>query len=348
MSDYFVQEACVDSDKNDILKLWHESFPKTRYFEHKYNWLYKKNIYKNSQLYVLIHGKSQQRVGIQGISARCFEFHGEVISTGLVGDFAVSKDHRTLGPGLKLLKSTMTAALSDNDFIYSFPNTKAVPVVKRSGYKLHKNINRYVKIIKSFHYLEQILPKVVSLFLAPLIDGSIYIVDGMRFTFYRNSINYEFRKDMNVAINDLWDKAGYKNNCLLQRRNKNYIDWREKECTSAKVNYFIIKKNGGIVGYIAYILDNKLKTILIVDFFALDQEKYTRILFSMFVFNVRRNNIVSISVEYTGTECIDSSVRSTGFRLRDSRPVFYKFNKTSVFNEKEPEIFLTAWDEDAV
>ena len=348
MSEYTIQPADIINDEKDIISLWCESFPETKGFEYKYNWLYKNNLYKDSQLFLLKNEHENISVGIQGISARCFEFNNKSILVGLVGDFAVSKQHRTLGPGLKLLKYTMTAALNSNDFIYSFPNINAVPVVKRSGYKLQKNINRYVKINRSEAYLARFTSRYIAKMIAPMIDSLIITFDTVRLAIHTIACKSEFIDEMDIQLNKLWREASFKDGCLLQCRTKNYIDWRSQEHISARINYFIIKDNKTMVGYIAYILNEKSKNILIVDFFAKNQSNYLKALFSKFVLAVRKKKVNSISVEFTGPKNIAVAVESVGFKKRDSRPVFYKFKEGSDLESNVPDIFLTAWDEDAV
>ena len=350
MSSYSVKPVDINNDSDIVIKLWNESFPGSSGFEYKYNWLYRNNIYRNAELFFLLHDESKEKVGVQGVSGRMFECDGENISAGLVGDFAVSSKHRTLGPGLKLLKSTMAAGIKKNGFVYSFPNVNAIPVVKRAGYKLHKNIKRYVKINKSGKQFEKYLPHLLSSVAALFFDVFVYVIDYVKYSIYCSAISYEFCKTMPDDVDFLWESSDFKKNHLMQQRNKQYIEWRKEEERKQKIYYFIIrdKLKKIMLGYVAYCFNKDNNSVLIVDFFALDEIKNIKSLLIIFVYKIRHENVSSVSIEYMGSENIGAGVKLAGFSFRDKRPMFYKFNEDVTPVLKKKKWFLTAWDEDAV
>ena len=351
MSVYSIIPADLNDDSETVIQLLKQTFGNSTDFDYKYLWLYKNNVYENTELYFLQNDDNDnEKVGVQGISGRAFEFNGDMLTAGLVGDFAVSPKHRTLGPGLKLLKTTMNLALESNDFIFSYPNINAIPVVKRAGYKFKKEINRYVKVLKSKTYLQKYMPGILSLLFSSIIDAILYTIDAFKYFKRSSSIKYEFTNIMPGTVDKLWQTSFFKNDCLLQERKKKYIDWRLQEDKSQKVSFFIIRERNSdtLLGYIAYHFNTDEKITYIVDFFAINQSDAIKLMFSSFAYKIRSFGSNSISLEYLGPSKLDAEIKSAGFKMRDSRPVFYIFNNDLNEEKITRNWFLTSWDEDAV
>lgn len=351
MSVYSIIPADLNDDSEIVIQLLNETFGNSSDFDYKYSWLYRNNVYENTELYFLQdEDNDNEKVGVQGISGRAFEFNGETLTAGLVGDFAVSPRHRTLGPGLKLLKTTMNLGLDGNDFIFSFPNIKAIPVVKRAGYKLKKEISRYVKVLKSKTYLQKHMPSIISLLFSLIIDAVLYTIDAIKYFKSSSPFKYEFTHVMPDAVDKLWQTSTFKNDCLLQERKKNYIDWRLQEDKKQKICFFIVRERNSdtLLGYIAYHYNADEKITYVVDFFAVNQSDAIKSLFTLFVFKIRDIGSNSISLEYLGSSELDAEIKSIGFKMRDSRPVFYMFSNNLNEEKITQNWFLTSWDEDAV
>jgi len=347
---YTILPVDINDDRNFVIELWNDNFPDSSGFDYKYQWLYQSNIYPGTFIYFLLHDDSQEKIGAQGVSGRIFEYNGEKLAVGLIGDFAVNSHHRSLWPAMKLLKSTLKKSVGENDFIISYPNLNALPVVKRAGYKLHMDVNRYVKINKINSYLKKRIPAILAMFIAPLIDFIIITADTIKYIKYSQNIEYEFCNSISKDVDELWETSIFKNNCLIQERIKKYIDWRMDGEENLTTRFFVIKNKSdqSMLGYISYYYIEETNSILIVDFFAKDKENILKSLFSMFVYRIRCMDAVSISVEFIGTDDIDIAIKNSGFRKRDSRPMFYVFNEKRIETLSTKNWFLTSWDEDAI
>lgn len=350
MSAYQIKPVDLPNDKDIVVKLWESNFDENVNFSYKYDWLYKDNPFKNAYLYFL-ECNEKERVGVQGVSSRIFEFNNKNISAGIVADFAVNKNHRSLGPGLSLLKKVQESGLSNNDLLYIYPNKKAEPVIKRAGYKNKKIIERFVRVSKTKVFLSQVFPKVLSSFLSYIIDPIIFIVDFTRHQFI--SINYmsELIDSVPIDIDDIWNNADFKYKVILAKRDKKFIEWRKKEF-DIKSSLFVLrsKQDNQIIGYIAYLNEINNGTVKIIDMFFINETTALRALLVSFNYKARVLKSNSISVEGLFSKQIKDVLKKLGYKSRESRILYYKFNSKlyEVDSTKQIQWFLTSWDEDAV
>jgi len=345
MDKYQVNEVDVSKGFADVLRIWSENFDRKFDYHHKYSWLYQDNPSGESDLYFLFSSEDEKEVGVQGVSPRQMEYNGERFCAGLVADFAVDQSHRTLGPGLNLLKTVLNKSKSKYPLTYSFPNKKAVPVFKRAGYRFTFEISRFSKVIKSRAYIEKRWPKSFAFIASYLLDKIIYLSDLYHYLRFVRGVNSEVLESSDQRFDALWNKTSFKRGLLLTQRSSNYIDWRIQEAGDYKQNIFLITdRSGEAIGYLIYFIQGN--NCRVIDFIALDSGVSLKILFAAFLFHIRKSGVESISVEYKGTQDIDDSIASLGFIRRESRELFFVYDQEKL---SEPvDGFFTAWDEDAV
>jgi len=350
MIGYQVRQVDLIKEKESVVELWNNNFNSNTDFKYKYKWLYSHNPFGPASLYFLLSDESSEPIGIQGFSHRILYLKGEYYTASLVADFAVNANHRTLGPGLLLLKHVLKSGLQSDDIVYSFPNNKAVPVVKRAGYKLAVSVTRFSKVIKSKKYLEDRLPRSLAVFAVPILDTSIMLVDYVGYLKAVVTFDRELVSRAPHEIDQLWEASTFKEECLLTKRNKSYIDWRMSEDANKKASFFIFrrKNTAHLTGYISFYYDEINRVIDVLDFFAIDANVTLRMMFKLFAVDVRKFDVSAISVEYKGNRHMDHVLESTGFRARESRSVYYMLNKDIEKEFKSNEWFITSWDEDAL
>jgi hypothetical protein len=95
--------------------------------------------------------------GVQCLHPRTFhlgaQYHGACIA-----DFAVSREHRSLGPALMLLRRIAEVGVERFDLVYGLPNAKSTAVCKRAGLKCIGYIRRYVKVLRLRDQLARRIP----------------------------------------------------------------------------------------------------------------------------------------------------------------------------------------------
>ena len=120
MSKYQIFPVDLTTHKDVVVELWENNFEPNVNFAYKFDWLYKNNPFNKAELFFLDY--ENEKIGVQGVSSRTFEYNDQKLLGGIVADFAVNTNHRTLGPGLSLLKKVQQSGLANNDLLYIYPS----------------------------------------------------------------------------------------------------------------------------------------------------------------------------------------------------------------------------------
>lgn len=167
---YHVVRANIEQDKDSILNFWRENHPKP--LEAKYRWMYENSPTGRPIVWILRHTESGDCVGMVALFPRRMSTKEGLIRAGVIGDLLVNQKHRTLGPAVKLLRSTLTAVHDgDVDLIYTFPNKAADGVAKVAGYRHLGRLLRLVKVLRTQEYLHDLgFPRFLAKLLSSPID----------------------------------------------------------------------------------------------------------------------------------------------------------------------------------
>lgn len=108
-------------------------------------------------------------VGASGLGVRAFAMRGRRLRAGLMADLAVEERHRTLLPALRLLKEVRAAGKAEGlDFLYGFPNEKAIATLLRAGYVKLGVMSRHARVLRHAPYVR----RVISLPVVPSLAGA--------------------------------------------------------------------------------------------------------------------------------------------------------------------------------
>jgi len=327
-------------------ELWVQNLGSASNFDKKFRWLYQNNPAGHAYIWHLIHEESEQAIGVQGISPRRFSGPDEM-KAGLVADFAVNKDHRTLGPSLKLLKQANLKGLDDFDFLYGFPNKKAQPVFKRANYQIASDMVRYAKPIKSLRIVSKKCRGITTRILPKVIDLIIYSYDLFHAVRYGYNISHEYIQSTNESFDELWDRRNLPDNMVIGERNQLFLHWRFELSGQKDFKYFVVKQAGTkeVLGYVVFYIEDNV--CCVADFFAKTLDKELKILFARFFMSIRHYSVDSISLEFKGSATVHHLLQSLGFRARSSRAMFYAVSPKSQNQLNDFDLFITSSDEDS-
>lgn len=108
-------------------------------------------------------------VGASGLGVRAFAMRGRRLRAGLMANLAVEERHRTLLPALRLLKEVRAAGKAEGlDFLYGFPNEKAIATLLRAGYVKLGVMSRHARVLRHAPYVR----RVISLPVVPSLAGA--------------------------------------------------------------------------------------------------------------------------------------------------------------------------------
>ena len=132
--DSYVIEPIQASDfRPAILALWDEREDDEALNAAVFQWFLESYPSPGTHVFGLFHDVDGQRslIGIQALVVRDWFVEGAAGRLGNVCALVVGRQYRSLGPALKLVRTTLGAAPAMADFFYSFPNRLATPLFKR-------------------------------------------------------------------------------------------------------------------------------------------------------------------------------------------------------------------------
>lgn len=312
-----VLKADLEKDENFILDFWKNNF--SSWPEEKYRWFYKKNPYGRAECWVAKRLDSNMVVGSTAVFPRRFLLKGKYVMGGITGDFGMDKNHRILGPALKLQKSTILSKEESHiDFLYGYPNDLSEPVQRRAGFKIIGNTYRMVRVLRYHNYINRYIDSevIAKLFSKPIDFIMSFFSKESRYRRYKD-FNIELLEAFDRRFDQLWDRASDYYSFIGERTSK-FLNWRFTRCPYRDHRIFVMSKKdkAEITGYIVYHISKN--NVNIADLFVMDIEKNMDGLISQFISFVRKKGIETISIIYLGNSNLVNKLREYNFSIRDS------------------------------
>lgn len=320
-SNYYVTEVSSEEDLAQAISIWERNLPvPVGTGMEKYHWFYETNPYQKSKLHLLRLKGNEKAVGVGGIGYRNFSVRGKPLM-GVIGvDFAVDKDHRALGPALKLQRTVMESTEMDADFRYGFPSKQAEVILKYYGYEKIAEFTRLVKVLRSGNYLKKVVkPRFLAGAISIPADFLLRLKSMNTLWASGNVFQSDNLESSHHLVDRLWDQITQQN-LLMGERNLDYLNWRYFKCPTYKHKVFGVRdKDNALQGVMVYLLQNK--RVEIVDLICPDYEDTTiihslLINFEKYCFSIP---VDSIEINIIGSKKITRHLLSMGYSHRKDR-----------------------------
>lgn len=308
--------------RSEIIALWKENFQSCKSPESRFNWLYNECPNGNVKTWLLF-AEDGAVVGGCSFLPRNFFISGQGTIPSLTAiDLAVNKEHRSLGPALKLLKAMTLETLKDDyPFLIGHPNKNAEKLFKRVGFKNIGQERTWCKIIHSREKFEKRVRSVsLQKYLSYLLDVSQTLhLNVLKFIF-RQNLTVHFLSQCDSRFDDLWKKNKDSLDIAIERSSE-YLNWRF--CCHADRDIQIMavcKPDESLVGYIAFHIENK--SAVIEDLFVINHFVTEVNLFVLFCLYARKHGLKTILVTELCSE-------TNSYLLR--RLFFFKYTESNRF-----------------
>ena len=103
-----------------------------------------------------------------------------MLNAAAIADFAVARDHRSLGPALMLIRAIASLGSERFDLVYGLPNPSATAVCRRGGLRQIGAVQRYVKVLRWQYLLARRVPSWMAHLLSALVEPARRIQAGAR------------------------------------------------------------------------------------------------------------------------------------------------------------------------
>lgn len=346
---YSVTDSDTLTDRHAILALWSDSLAVGQNHLAKYRWFYQDNPIAAASGFLL--RANEDVIGAVAIGARCWLMGDEEKQVGVLADFISPPQSSGIDSSLILLRSASERGQEKFPFLYAFPNSESKAAFRRSGYQMLGQMVRYGKVLRSERYLQRRLPKNIAYFGGYFLDAGLWLKDGWqalrgKAIHGRGRCLYTF----DARFDRLWQQVARQNQntVALCKRDAEYLRWRFSACPEREYDIFVLSQRGSeeINGYIVYYVDDE-QVVHIIDLLAVDFESTLSWLLKSFIFAVRKQAYVSISIEFYGLESVVELLAEHDFMPRSGRPIYHVWSHSkNMMHAENLEWFMTASDED--
>ncbi len=313
---YTIVEADIKNNKDDILGLMNRNLSK--HSEEWYAWKYENCPSGSARCWLVKDENSGNFIGTGALFARKFSINYKQFYAGLVGDFAIDKNHRSLVPALKLQKHILVnSEKAGFDFIYGIPNELSVAVLLKAGYVEMGKLERFVKLIRTEYKLKTYIKNLITLNIVSVLCNFI-----LRFVsreeFIRRPVGYDIKiaDSFDIEVDRLLEKAKiqFKNSSI---KNSIFLNWRYYQTQENNFKImFLVFENKESVGYVVF--SKKERIYYIEDVFFVDDGKSLDLLISEFIRYARKQGIDSVSLNMFGNSRVKNKLAKFGFILRET------------------------------
>ncbi|MDR7098867.1 hypothetical protein J2X04_001214 [Lysobacter niabensis] len=341
---YTVHDADPGQVRDTVISIWRGNLGHERCgHEAKYEWFYVGSEGPPPLLQLLRHEPSGDWVGVCAAGQRRMLWRGREIRAGVIVDFAVLPEHRSLGPALTLQQGLITAGARELDLLYGFPNPKAVAVVKRAGLAQLAEIVGYVRVLRHGRYLGRYLPAPLAGILGALIDLAVGARDGFRRLGSR-PLRVEWTERADERMDVLWRESDH-GTALVMIRDAAYARWRFDRAPFGATRYlFVSNKAGELRAWFATRSESDI--LRVRDFWSVDAiDGVGRSSIDALLQAARATGHSAVSVEIGAPARCHSGWTSRGFFERRRRPVHGSWSVTSP-ETVGAELYVTSSDKD--
>lgn len=310
---YSIKKADLNLNKTDIIGLMNRNLGIRS--EEWFQWKYLTCPYGVAHCWLVKDDNSGNFIGTAALFPRRILVKGQPVYAGIAGDFSVNKEHRILGPAIKLQK-TLLANLKDNNFYlcYGTPNKLAEGILSRAGYVEIGNIERMVKLLKSeYKFIARINNASIRKNFARFVDFFLKVLSKDTYCFKKYKYKIEILESFDARFNILWERANGRFE-IIGERTASFLNWRHQQFPKKNYKIFtIIEKNNEIAGYVSYYEQSNIYYIL--DLLTCNDEILDSVL-TMFIRHARKSGISSISINYFGKRLLKKKLMQFGFIFR--------------------------------
>ncbi len=310
--------ADLELDRNVLLGLIGRYLPNGEP-EKRFDWLYLDNPEGKALSWLLVEAKTGDAVGMSSAFPRRFlSSRGEEWGW-VLGDFCVSRTHRSLGPALKLQRACQERiAEGRRNFWYDFPSREMMAIHKRLGVKRIERLVRFAKPLRLDRKVQSYVGNsTVGKALGWAVNRALALAhnpSSKGSTATISVLQERFGEEFTALTQIVGSCNGV---CIL--RSAEYLNWRYMENPLHLHETLTATVDGRLVAYA--IFRTEKACIVVVDLFGLNEERSIEVLVGAMISLARDRCVETISAPMLMESPWTKVMARCGFVERESKPV---------------------------
>lgn len=260
-----VRQANLDLEQEELLDILQRNLEEVSHAR-RFSWLYCNNPAGNAWSWFAYESETRKPVGVVSVFPRVMWLGEEIKLCGQVGDFAVDRNYRSLGPALMLQRATFE--LVDQEILalcYDCPpHDLGMSTFRRIGMEANCQMYRYARLLKTdrqlMKYLGQgrLAASIAALgnFLLDLWTSRRRKVTGLEISLHTDRFQDEF---------SLLDQQVGGSDTIRSRRTAEDLNWRYRENPLQEYQILTARQNGELVAFVIFSISDQ--DVYIMDLF---------------------------------------------------------------------------------
>lgn len=345
MQAYATEAANAAECGEQVMALWGKGLDDGDHSRRKLDWYYRRNPEGWPLVVFLLHGPGRQAVGVAAAGTRRMRHGDRTLTAGLMVDFVVAEEHRTLFPAIFLQKAICALALGSHALLYGIPNPRSLAAERRAGYRPVGAMIRRVRVLRVAPYLARHLPSLAARLAGALADPLLLLASRIR-ALPATGFRTQWLDRPDERFDDLFARA-QRAGTMMGVRDRRFLDWRFVRCPFGKHRFFAVvsERDGRLAAYA--VCDSHDRSLHVRDFLADPAlpPAFTR-LWSDLALAAHRAGHESLSVEVLGPAALHRRLGAEGLIARERQPVLAVLPGELAHLADEERWFLTNADDD--
>ncbi len=299
------------SAREAILELWRRNLPDAS--AERYPWLYQSGLATG----FLLRSNEGEPVGAAGLMRRDFLAFGQPLKAGQAIDLNVDPEHRAVGPALGLQRAVLgVVQAGELGMAYAFPNQRSEPVLRRIGYRLLGDLQRWVKLLSCRAVFRRWgWPNRLSRCAAAFADPFLPRRRAPRPDRLAPKMQVAEIACFDDRFDRLWHRAAHQFPILGQRGSA-YLAWRFSQCPDQRYRALVLAEPGGeLAGYAVF---GRREQVMHLADLLVDDPRHLDRLLAEFLRLARREGAETAVMLYLGSPAVCEALRRFGFWQRPS------------------------------
>ena len=317
---YAVREADAADVEEELVALWAANLNMGGDPRDKYRWFYVGNPLGAARAFLVEARESgaEAAVGTCGVGPRAVACDGRSLRAGLLADFALDREHRTVMPGLVLQRALAAYARSRFDLSYAFPNDAAIGILRRIGYRLLGRTGRYVRLLRVEGVLARRLrSRPLARLLSLVPDAVLSVTDRARASILPRTLALEWTREVDGRFDRLWERARTRHP-FAGERTAAFLRWRftERPGLPGQLAALVDRETGEVRAYAAIV--EKVKGVALVADFLAEHDEALSALFRRLFPALRARGFDQALTYFLGAPGVEGVLRDVGFSFRNA------------------------------
>lgn len=313
-----IRRADPIADRDRILAVLARNLPAAASVE-RHDWLYLSNPCGPSLVWLAEDAATGKPVGTSAGHPKRVRVQGRTLLALNLGDFAIDRAYRTLGPALKLLRATLLATQQGEfAFSYEHPNDAMLAIYTRVGGHVLGPCERWVRLLRATPSLERRWGKRLGIrLLGRAGDALLRARDALSRN--RHEVHVTLLEDECGRDFDRLDDAVAGDGLVRLVRSSEQLRWRYLLNTTARHEILCARRGGRLVGYLVFRPEGG-EALVVVDLVTLDDASVKAALLDALISIGRSRGKSALWASVLAKSPSARVLASLGFHRRESSP----------------------------